>query len=107
MLFSQEEYDARLAGVRSRMAKQGLSALLVTDPSNIYYLTGYNAWSFYTPQLVFVPADGPMLLFARAMDAGGAFRTTWLPEDCIVGYPEQYVHRPHIHPLRLGGVCPA
>lgn len=99
MLFSHEEYDARLAAVRLRMAKQGLSALLVTDPANLYYLTGYNAWSFYTPQLLFVPADGPMLLFTRAMDAGGASRTTWLPEENIVGYPERYVHRPHLHPF--------
>ncbi|WP_369045655.1 M24 family metallopeptidase [Sinomonas sp. P10A9] len=99
MLFSDEEYRARLAGVRQRMGRQGLSALLVTDPANIYYLTGYNAWSFYTPQAVFVPAEGQMLLFTRAMDAGGAFRTAWLPPDCISGYPEQYVHQPHIHPF--------
>ncbi|MET4060140.1 Xaa-Pro aminopeptidase [Arthrobacter sp. UYP6] len=99
MLFSQEEYDARLAGVRARMARQGLSALLVTDPANLYYLTGYNAWSFYTPQVLFVPADGPMLLFTRAMDAGGATRTTWLPPENVVGYPERYVHRPHLHPF--------
>lgn len=81
------------------MADQGLAALLVSDPANIYYLTGYNAWSFYTPQLVFVPADGPMILFARAMDADGAFRTSWLPLESIIGYPEQYVHRPHVHPF--------
>lgn len=99
MLFSQEEYDARLAGVRTRMARQGLSALLVTDPANLYYLTGYNAWSFYTPQVLFVPADGPMLFFAREMDAGGASRTSWLPPENIVGYPERYVHRPHLHPF--------
>jgi Xaa-Pro aminopeptidase len=99
LLFSTKEYGVRLAGVRQRMASQGLSALLVTDPANMYYLTGYNAWSFYTPQLVFVPAEGPMLLFARAMDADGAFRTTWLPADCIIGYPEQYIHRPHVHPF--------
>ncbi|UPO77356.1 M24 family metallopeptidase [Arthrobacter sp. Helios] len=99
MLFSQEEYDARLAGVRARMARQGLSALLVTDPANLYYLTGYNAWSFYTPQVLFVPADGPMLLFTREMDAGGATRTSWLPPENIVGYPERYVHRPHLHPF--------
>lgn len=98
MLFSQEEYDARLAGVRARMARQGLSALLVTDPANLYYLTGYNAWSFYTPQVLFVPADGPMLLFTREMDAGGATRTSWLPPENVVGYPERYVHRPHLHP---------
>ena len=99
MLFTAEEYAARLAAVRLRMAEQGLSALLVTDPANIYYLTGYNAWSFYTPQMVFVPAEGDMILFSRQMDASGAFRTSWLPEESIVGYPESYVHRPHLHPF--------
>ncbi|KHL04397.1 M24 family metallopeptidase [Sinomonas humi] len=99
MLFAEGEYGTRLSKVRERMARQGLSALLVTDPANLYYLTGYNAWSFYTPQLVFVPAEGPMVLFTRAMDAGGAFRTAWLPQECIVGYPEQYVHRPTVHPF--------
>ena len=38
-------------------------------------------------------------LFAREMDANGAFRTTWLEPDNIVGYPERYVHRPHLHPF--------
>lgn len=99
MLFTTEEYAARLAAARVRMAEQGLSALLVTDPGNIYYLTGYNAWSFYTPQLVFVPMEGEMILFAREMDANGAFRTTWLDAENIVGYPERYVHRPHLHPF--------
>jgi Xaa-Pro dipeptidase len=99
VVFKDDEYGARLSGVRERMARQGLSALMVTDPANMYYLTGYNAWSFYTPQLVFVPADGPMLLFTRAMDAGGAFRTAWLPPECLVGYPEHYVHRPTVHPF--------
>lgn len=99
MLFSGEEYNTRVVNVRARMSAQGLSALLVTDPANIYYLTGYNAWSFYTPQAVFVPSDGPMLLVTRAMDAGGAFRTAWLPQDHILGYPEHYVHRPTMHPF--------
>lgn len=99
MLFTTEEYAARLAAARVRMQEQGLSALLVTDPANIYYLTGYNAWSFYTPQLVFVPMEGDMILFSREMDANGAFRTSWLPPENIVGYPERYVHRPHLHPF--------
>lgn len=98
-LFSAEEYEARLAAVRQRMEDQGLSALIVTDPANIFYLTGYDAWSFYVPQMVFVPAEGPILLFTREMDAKGAFRTSWLPPEQILGYPEQYVHRPHVHPF--------
>ncbi|AZT99151.1 creatinase [Brevibacterium aurantiacum] len=99
MSFSPDEYLGRIASVRNRMIDQGLSALIVTDPANIYYLTGYNAWSFYTPQLLFVPASGPLTLFMRDMDARGAMHTSWLPPEDIVGYPERYVQRPHIHPF--------
>lgn len=97
--FSPDEYLGRIASVRNRMVDQGLSALIVTDPANVYYLTGYNAWSFYTPQLLFVPASGPLTLFLRDMDARGAMHTSWLPPEDIVGYPERYVQRPHIHPF--------
>ncbi|MFF0902147.1 UNVERIFIED_CONTAM: M24 family metallopeptidase [Kocuria sp. CPCC 205316] len=114
-LFSPAEYDRRLQAVRRKMGYQGLSALVVTDPANIFYLTGYDAWSFYTPQMLFVPDEGDMLLFLREMDANGAFRTSWLPSDQIVGYPERYVHRPHLHPFdwvafalrRRGRIAPA
>ncbi|GGG48392.1 Xaa-Pro aminopeptidase [Kocuria dechangensis] len=114
-LFSPAEYGRRLRAVRERMAQQGLSALLVTDPSNLFYLTGYDAWSFYSPQLLFVPEDGEMLLFLREMDANGAFRTSWLPPEQIIGYPERYVQRPHLHPFdwvaldlrRRGRIAPA
>ncbi|WGW11300.1 M24 family metallopeptidase [Saxibacter everestensis] len=99
MIFSAAEYSDRLRRVRDRMQTQGLSALLVADPANIYYLTGYNAWSFYTPQVLFVPREGEMIFFARQMDADGAFRTTWLPAENIYGYPERYIHRPYIHPF--------
>ena len=114
-LFPDAEYAARLRAVRGRMAEQGLDALLVTDPANLFYLTGYDAWSFYTPQLLFVPAEGELLLFLREMDANGAFRTARLDPGQIVGYPERYVHRPHLHPFdwvafalrRRGRVAPA
>lgn len=98
-LFTDAEYERRLANVRTMMDRQGLSAIIVTDPANIFYLIGYNAWSFYTPQMLFVPMDGEMVFFAREMDAHGAHRTTWLPAEQIVGYPESYVHRPHVHPF--------
>lgn len=92
------EYDARLERVRARMADRSLSALVVTDPANIFYLCGYNAWSFYTPQCLIVPADGRPHLFARAMDAAGARFTTVLPLEDVHGYPEQLVHRHDVHP---------
>ncbi|MEX5300479.1 aminopeptidase P family N-terminal domain-containing protein, partial [Kocuria sp. CPCC 205292] len=98
-LFSPGEYAARLRAVREKMAEQGLSALVVTDPAKLFYLTGYDAWSFYTPQLLLVPAEGELLLFLREMDARGAFRTARLPPEQIIGYPERYVQHPHLHPF--------
>lgn len=98
-LFSLDEYAQRLAKVRESMLFQGLEALIVTDPANIYYLTGYDAWSFYTPQLLFIGPDGDPLLFMRDMDANGAWRTACIDKDLIIGYPERYIQRPHIHPF--------
>ncbi|MEU7854249.1 M24 family metallopeptidase [Nonomuraea sp. NPDC049141] len=92
------EYAQRLARVQEGMEERSFAALLVTDPANMYYLTGYNAWSFYTPQCLVVPASGPPVLFARAMDAAGAGFTAWLPPEQIEGYPEELVHRPKVHP---------
>ncbi|MGY4719684.1 M24 family metallopeptidase [Naumannella huperziae] len=97
--FSDAEYSARMAAVRRRMADAGLDVLLISDPANLFYLIGYDAWSFYTPQLLYVPLDGDTIFYARAMDAHGATRTSWLPADQVVGYPEGYVHRDAEHPF--------
>ena len=45
--FSRQEYAQRLAKTRAAMQAQGLELLLVTDPSNMAWLTGYDGWSFY------------------------------------------------------------
>lgn len=54
--FSQSEYDTRLTKTRAAMAAQGIETLIVADPSNMAWLTGYDGWSFYVPQVVIVPA---------------------------------------------------
>ncbi|WP_020387556.1 M24 family metallopeptidase [Kribbella catacumbae] len=94
-----DEYAGRLRRVQSSMADRGLGALVVTDPANLFYLTGYDAWSFYMPQCLVVPADGEPQFFARAMDAAGAQFTSNLPAEQIHGYPEDLVHRPDAHPF--------
>jgi ectoine hydrolase len=93
------EYDTRLARVRAAMASRSFGALVVTDPANLFYLTGYDAWSFYTPQCLVVPAEGEPHLFARAMDAAGAAFTCNLRREQVHGYPENLVHRPDVHPF--------
>lgn len=95
----ESEFAARLDGVQQAMGRHSFAALVVTDPANLYYLTGYDAWSFYTPQCLVVPAVGEPHLFARAMDAAGAHFTCNLPAERIHGYPEHLVHRPDKHPF--------
>lgn len=100
------EYVGRLARVRAVLADRDLGALVVSDPANMFYLTGYDAWSFYTPQCLLVPAEGEVQLFARAMDAAGASYTCNLRADQIHGYPEDLVHRPDLHPYDwIAGMC--
>ena len=97
--FPRAEYRDRLQRVQEAMARHSFGALVVVDPANLYYLTGYNAWSFYMPQCLIVPAQGEPHLFTRAMDAQGAHYTAYLPPEQIHGYPEDLVQRPDVHPF--------
>ncbi len=44
--FSREEYATRLIRVRNAMQSKELDVLVIGDPANINWLTGYDAWSF-------------------------------------------------------------
>lgn len=55
--FARDEYQQRLRKIRIEMAKRGLELLIVNDVANQHYITGYDGWSFYTPQLVLVPVE--------------------------------------------------
>ena len=97
--FLKPEYDDRLARVRAAMTERGLDAMVIGDPANINWLTGYDAWSFYTPQMMLVDLhDGPFWM-GRLMDAGAARFTTHLTDRQIVPYPEELVQRPDTHPM--------
>ncbi len=97
--FEREEYAQRLARVQAQMAEHRLDALLIGDPANMNWLTGFDAWSFYVPQLVAVTFDRGPIWMGRGMDAGAARLTTYLDEDSIVTYPEDYVQRAGVHPM--------
>ena len=99
--FSPDEYRARIAKTEAEMAARGLDALIVTDPSNMNWLTGYDGWSFYVHQcVVLIPGQTP-LWFGRGQDAAGARRTVWMGEDEIEGYPDHYVQSTERHPMDL------
>ena len=99
MLFTKEEYKQRLKKVQNSMQKKGIELLISQDTSNMNYLTGYDAWSFYYAQcvIIHVNADEP-ICFVRAQDAGGAYIKTYLKNENIVVYEEKYIHTWPLHP---------
>ena len=99
--FSRAEYAARLDKTRAAMDKAGIELLIVTDPSNMAWLTGYDGWSFYVHQCVIVPPHGEPIWYGRGQDANGAKRTAYLAHDNIVGYPDHYVQSTERHPMDL------
>jgi ectoine utilization protein EutD len=98
--FAHEEYIARQNAVLTSMADRGLDTLVVTEPANMCYLTGYDGWSFYTPQCRLVAArlDEPVLI-VRGMDANAGKVTTHLKPDNILGFPDHYVQQPDRHAM--------
>jgi ectoine hydrolase len=48
--FPLGEYEARLAKTRKAMEAKGVDLIVVSDPSNMAWLTGYDGWSFYVHQ---------------------------------------------------------
>jgi ectoine utilization protein EutD len=98
--FSEAEFAARIARTKQRMATAGLDALIVSDPANMNYLTGYDGWSFYVHQAVVVAQDlDQPIWFGRLQDANGAKLTTLLAGDHIVGYPDDHVQSTTKHPM--------
>ena len=99
MSFTDQEYKIRLNNVKKSMQDKGIDLLISHDTANMYYLTGYDAWSFYYAQcvLVHVDLDQP-LCFVRAQDAGGAYIKTYLKKENIIVYDENYIHKWPKHP---------
>ncbi|MEJ2727996.1 MAG: M24 family metallopeptidase [Deltaproteobacteria bacterium] len=101
-LFATEEYLLRIKKTRARMNEAGIEVLLVSDPANMNYLTGYDGWSFYVPQAVVVSLDDEQPVWiGRGMDVSGARHTTFLAEDRIIGYPDDYVQSTVKHPMNF------
>lgn len=81
------------------MQKRGIEVMIVTDPSNMAWLTGYDGWSFYVHQCVVLALHGDPVWFGRGQDVAGAQRTAWLPDTALIGYPDHYVQSTERHPM--------
>lgn len=100
--FSIDEYKNRIAKTKKRIEEEGFNVLFTTQPGNMYYLTGYDGWSFYVPQGVIVSLDKEdPIWIGRAMDASGTKLTTFLKDEDIKSYADDYVQSITKHPMEV------
>ncbi|MEC9345673.1 MAG: ectoine hydrolase DoeA [Pseudomonadota bacterium] len=99
--FSRDEYADRLQRTRQAMAAAGIETLIVVDPSNMAWLTGYDGWSFYVHQAVVVGPHGDPVWFGRGQDVNGARRTVYMAGADIAGYDDHYVQSTERHPMEV------
>jgi Xaa-Pro dipeptidase len=100
MIFEHIEYLERLRRTRERMAERGIDVLLLSDPANINYLSGYDGWSFYVHQALVVAQDEEQPVWiGRGQDANAARVTTFLEPANIIPYPDDFVQSEIRHPM--------
>lgn len=99
LFFERSEYAARIAKTRRAMEARNVDLIVVSDPSNMAWLTGYDGWSFYVHQCVLLGLEGDPIWFGRGQDGNGARRTCFMGHDDIVGYEDHYVQSNERHPM--------
>jgi Xaa-Pro dipeptidase len=101
-VFTKQEYAERVKKTKQSMQEKNIDVLVVTDPANLNYLTGYDGWSFYVHQCVLVSLDHEQPIWiGRGMDANGARITTFLPNENIYEYADNYVQSLVKHPMQF------
>ncbi|MDQ4054833.1 MAG: Xaa-Pro peptidase family protein [Actinomycetota bacterium] len=62
------EHHDRIAAVREDMRREGLDAVCVTGPEDVYYLTGLDHQGHFAFTALVLPATGEPLIVAREME---------------------------------------
>ncbi|NOJ44543.1 M24 family metallopeptidase [Bradyrhizobium australiense] len=110
--FEKPEFSRRLTLVKKEMERREMDTLLISEPSNIYYLTGYEAYSYYVFQMLVVHRDlDEPVWIGRFMDAVSVRRMTHLSEKAIRPYMDEYVQSSERDPVdflvgQLREICP-
>lgn len=90
--FTDEEFEERIERVRQRIAGRGLDAVIITNPENIYYLTGLNHQGYFAYTSLILPIEGKPVLIMRAMEKA-------ITRDMVVPTVSFYPYSDGIEPL--------
>lgn len=80
MHLSVEEYRARLESVQDRMARRDLAALVLHQPENIAWMSGFWHDGFFAYHALVVPAQGDPVLIERALEDPVAQEMSWVED---------------------------
>lgn len=100
LYFEVKEYKDRLSKVKKSMNDKGIEVLIVTDPANMNYISGFDGWSFYVHQCLIIMLDQEQPIWVgRGQDGNAARLTSWLDEENIRAYTDDYVQSLVKHPM--------
>ena len=78
--FPVDEYTDRLNRIHDLMEDKRIDGLILSDPSNIAYVTGYRSYltsSKFRPFLAVVALDGEPVLILPNLEVGSGRKTSW------------------------------
>ncbi len=78
LTFPVAEYARRLHELRERMVERHLEIVVITDPENITYLTGYQTTGYSYFQALVVPLEDQPFMVSRLLDESNVLARTWV-----------------------------
>ena len=68
LAFPEEIYTERLEGLQREILHRGLACVVLFDPENLYWLTGYQTIGYFTFQAMVVPRSGKPVMVTRVVN---------------------------------------
>ena len=78
IVFPIEEFERRIANLRTLMSERGLDAVIMAMPHDLFYLTGYQTPGYYWFQVVVLPLDKEPFMVTRLLEASNIAARTWI-----------------------------
>lgn len=88
------EFRARAARIQCKLRDHGLDAMIVTSPTNVWYVTGF--WEFIPirMEMAVVPAEGDCVFLVSKNEHEYASRTSWIDDvRYYTEFPEEGRHQ--------------
>ncbi len=83
MDFPLEEYRERLLKTQAEMQRIGLPVMVLHQPENILYLTGFYTTGYFSYHAIVVPAEGDPVLLLRDVELPAARSSSWVGQHFI------------------------